>query len=316
MPYAGSVNAGTVFQMNPDVAGSYTTVVSFHGSSSLAPDQPLAGLIADADGNLFGTTALGGLYQKGTVFEIKKTNGVYDTTPTILVSFNPNLTTDTQGANPQAGLIADKQGNLFGTTQAGGAYGLGTVFELQKDATSTTGYTLHTLVSFRGTDGANPQAGLIADKQGNLFGTTILGGPPGVSPCGIAYLTVGCGTVFEVKKTNGVYDTTPTVLVTFDPGNGTDGATPQAGLLADAAGNLFGTTSQGGAYSLGTVFEVTGSGFVVSPIFAGTPRRLGCVLKSDAALIRQYRSLRAAASALGYRGPFALERAIVSYCAG
>ena len=101
------------------------------------------------------------------------------------------------------------------------------------------------LVSFNGTDGANPQAGLIADANGNLFGTTFAGGANGK------------GTVFEIAKTASGYATTPTILVSFcAQTNCADGALPEAGLIADANGNLFGTTVVGGANDQGTVFEI------------------------------------------------------------
>jgi uncharacterized repeat protein (TIGR03803 family) len=147
---------------------------------------------------------------------------------TTLVNFNgPN------GALPTAGLIADAKGDLFGTTEAGGANGYsnkkpgyGTVFEIVKTA---HGYasTPTTLISFNGTDGAEPRGGLIADVKGDLFGTTYGGGPSNY------------GTVFEIAKTAHGYASTPTTLVSF---NGTDGAYPESGLIADGKGDLFGTT--------------------------------------------------------------------------
>ena len=201
---------------------------------------PLAGLIADAHGDLFGTTYGGGANGYGTVFEIAKTAHGYASTPTTLVNFNY-----ANGGTPAAGLIADAHGDLFGTTYEGGAYGDGTVFEIAKTA---TGYasTPTTLVSFNGTDGIYPIGNLIADAHGDLFGVTLNGGANSK------------GTVFEIAKTAHGYASTPSTLVSF---NGTDGAYPEAGLIADAHGDLFGTTAGGGANSNGTVFEITGSGF-------------------------------------------------------
>ena len=110
--------------------------------------------------------------------------------------------------------------------------------------------SIKTLVNFNGTNGADPEAGLITDITGDLFGTTVQGGANGL------------GTVFEIVKTAFGYASTPTVLFNFD---NTHGALPEAGLIADAAGNLFGTTSGGGA-SFGTVFEIAGTTVVgVSP---------------------------------------------------
>jgi uncharacterized repeat protein (TIGR03803 family) len=144
-------------------------------------------------------------------------------------------------------LIADAHGDLFGTTLGGGANGFGTVFEIAK---TVHGYasTPTTLVSFNGTDGSTLVGGLIADAHGDLFGTTASGGANGV------------GTVYEIAKTAHGYASTPTTLVSF---NSTNGGNPQGSLIADAHGDLFGTTPFGGPSNTGygTVFEITGSGF-------------------------------------------------------
>ena len=152
-------------------------------------------------------------------------------------------------------------------------------------------------------DGANPLAGLIADAHGNLFGTTQLGGANSQ------------GTVFEIAKTAGGYASTPTTLVSFcSLANCADGARPVAGLIADAHGNLLGTTA--GRIDLGgsTAFEITDSGFVVRPIFAGTPGKPNCFGKSVSALVRQYGGLNAAAAALGFPSVRALQNVIVEFC--
>src|SRR6266404_3878370 len=246
----GANNRGTVFEI-AKTAGGYastpTVLVSFNGTNGADPE---AGLIADANGNLFGTTASGGANGGGTVFEIAKIAGGYASTPTVLVSFC-SQTSCAGGAEPVAGLIADANGNLFGTTEFGGANGGGTVFEIAKTA---GGYasTPTVLVSFNRTNGSFPEAGLLADANGNLFGTTRSGGANDL------------GTVFEIAKTAGGYASTPAVLVSF---NGTNGADPEAGLIADANGNLFGTTFAGGANSVGTVFEIakTAGGYATTP---------------------------------------------------
>jgi hypothetical protein len=150
-----------------------------------------------------------------------------------------------------------------------------------------------------------PEPKLIADANGNLFSTTFSGGAN------------DSGTVFEIAKTAGGYADTPTTLVSFCAlANCADGAAPSAGLLADAKGNLFSTTSVGGANGRGTVFEVTGSGFVVAPVFAGTPRKPNCFGQSVSALARQYGGLNAAAAALGYPSVRALQKAILEFCEG
>ncbi len=150
----------------------------------------------------------------------------------------------------------DAAGDLFGTTEAAllhpaeppSGSGDGTVFELVNNGSG--GFTFATLVSFNGADGFDPEAGLIIDARGDLFGTTVAGG---------AY---GAGTVFEIAKTSAGYASTPITLVSF---NGNNGDSPAGGLVANAAGDLFGTTNFGGANKVGTVFELSGdTGFRVA----------------------------------------------------
>jgi hypothetical protein len=260
-------------------------LVSFCALANCADGAgPKAGLIADANGNLFGTTLYGGAdtgpngLGGGTVFEIAKTAGGYASTPTILYSFCA-LANCADGSNPQASLRADANGNLFGTTSQGGlhasnnggsAYG-GTVFEIAKTAdgyasTPTTLYSFCALANCA--DGSNPQASLLADANGNLFGTTAGGG-------GYSGLEDSQGgTVFKIGKIAGGYASTPNV-VSFCamPGHCPGGEIPEAGLIADANGNLFGTAIEGGAYDefsggAGTVFESPNSGFVSDAPFA------------------------------------------------
>ena len=233
-------------------AQTLTTLVNFAGTDGA---NPYAGLIADANGNLFGTTKNGGAYGYGTVFEIVKTAAGYASTPTILVSFNFSFN-DPGGVYPNAGLMADANGNLFGTTVNGGTNGSGgTVFEIPITA-GVYANTPTTLVSFNGANGANPYAGVIADANGNLFGTTIGGGAGGY------------GTVFEIPMTAGGYASTPTTLVSF---NGANGVYPYGGLIIDANGNLLGTTAYGGAYQqYGTVFEIP----MTAGVYASTPTTL------------------------------------------
>jgi uncharacterized repeat protein (TIGR03803 family) len=219
-----------------------TTLVSFTGVDGSAP---YAGLIADTEGNLFGTTDGGGADGDGTVFEIAKTKHGYASTPTTLVSF-----TGSDGAGPSGSLIADADGNLFGTTDVGGTGGDGTVFEIAK---TKSGYASAptTLVSFTGPDGEYPEGSLISDASGDLFGMTYGNGD-------------NYGTVFEIVKTKGGYASSPSTLVNF---TGTDGSYPSGSLIADAAGDLFGMTSSGGADGDGTVFKIakTKSGYADTP---------------------------------------------------
>jgi uncharacterized repeat protein (TIGR03803 family) len=184
---------------------------------------PTAVLIQDSAGNLYGTTSSGGDSGLGVVFRLDTSN-----TETVLHAFG-----GPDGATPHGGLVLDGSGNLYGTTSSGGASGLGTVFKVD---TSGMEIVLH---SFTGNpDGANPYAGLVMDSSGNLYGTTERGG---------AY---GFGTVFKVDITG-----KETVLHSF-AGGSSDGADPKAGVILDAAGNLYGTTFRCGSGGKGTVFEL------------------------------------------------------------
>ncbi len=233
---------GTVFKVTP--SGTETVLYRFTGGTD--GGVPKAGLVLDAEGNLYGTTSIGGDLSCGsgggcgTVFEVTPTG-----TETVLHSFAgyPN-----DGADPMAGLVRDAKGNLYGTTFAGGSgcvnVGCGTVFEVTSSGQETV---LHSFVG--GSDGYEPWAGLVRDAKGNLYGTTYGGGGSGCAP------SYGCGTVFKVTPSG-----TETVLYRFT--GGTDGGLPLAGLVLDKHGNLYGTTSSGGdpscnAQSCGAVFEVT-----------------------------------------------------------
>ncbi len=209
-----------------------TTLVSFMGADGALPQDSL---IADGAGDLFGTTDFGGADGDGTVFEIVKTRHGYASAPTTLVSF-----TGANGQAPTGSLIADAAGDLFGTTDFGGADGDGSVFEIVK---TRQGYASAptTLISFTGANGSFPVGGLIADAAGDLFGTTDEGGAD------------GGGTVFEIVKTKHGYASAPITLVNF---TGANGVRPYGSLITDAAGDLFGTTTAGGADGDGTVFEI------------------------------------------------------------
>jgi uncharacterized repeat protein (TIGR03803 family) len=168
----GTSNNGTVFEVKAG-SGTVTTLASFNGANGATP---YCNLVEDSGGNLFGTTSYGGTSNVGTVFEIAAGSG----TITTLATFN-----GTNGSHP-GGLIEDSSGNLFGTAYQGGTSGNGTVFELAAGSGTIT-----TLATFNGTNGANPTIHLIADRSGNLFGTTYSGG------------AAGAGTVFEVVGNNG-----------------------------------------------------------------------------------------------------------------
>ena len=182
------------------------TLVSFDGSDG---QLPVGDLLIEANGDLFGTTS------GGSVFELVN-NGDGTYTPQTLASLT---------GEPFGSLIADANGDLFGTTTTDAANGDGTVFELVNNGDGT--YTQQTLASFDGTDGTFPFGSLIADANDDLFGTTSSGGAN------------GDGTVFElVNNGDGTY--TPHTLASFD---GSNGQSPGGSLIADASGDLFGTTA-------------------------------------------------------------------------
>lgn len=211
-------------------AGTETVLYSFSGDATGA--FPQAGVILDGSGNLYGTTQQGGKHGHGTVFKLSAGGK-----ETVLHSFGDS---DHDGQDPQSTLVMDAAGNLYGTTPAGGENGNGTLFKVAADGTETV------LYSFGGTDadGRNPDAGLVMDSAGNLYGTTPLGG---------AYRA---GTVFKVSPAG-----KETVLHSFYAlGMAGDGQNPQAPLIMDSAGNLYGTTPHGGDGMAGTVFKVTANG--------------------------------------------------------
>jgi uncharacterized repeat protein (TIGR03803 family) len=208
---------GTLFEVGHG-SGQITELAQFGGGGGF---HPVGGLISDGSGNLYGTAEKGGASNDGTVFEWANSR------LTALASFN-----GTNGKGPLAGLVMDSSGNLYGTTSAGGASNDGTVFEIAH------GFgTIITLGSFDGTNGAMPEGGLVIDGSGNLYGTARGGG------------AAGDGTIFKVVPGSG----TITALASF---NGSDGASPAAGLVMDGGGNLYGATAAGGVSGDGTVFEL------------------------------------------------------------
>ncbi len=156
--------------MTSTLAAAQEKVLHNFNKDGMDGATPYAGLIFDADGNLYGTTVVGGTYGYGSVFALTPAVGG-GWTETVLHSFASN---GTDGDGPYARLIFDAAGNLYGTTEEGGAYTVGTVFELTPAVGG--GWTEQVLHSFstNGTDGNLPQAGLIFDAAGNLYGTTAL----------------------------------------------------------------------------------------------------------------------------------------------
>jgi uncharacterized repeat protein (TIGR03803 family) len=245
---------GTVFELSPGQNGNWREKVlhSFNGTDGYVPRDRL---VWDTSGNLYSTTEFGGVFKLrcpgsgcGTVFKLSPgTNGQW--TETVLHSFGHS----TDGAVAYSGVIIDAEGNLYGTTVYGGNYrscgsGCGVVFELTPGQSGQWAETI--LHIFTGEDGANPNAGLVLNANGNLlYGTTSNGG------------TEAEGTVFQLAPgSNGKW--TERVLHSFRK-SFPDGREPVGGLVSDSAGNLYGTTPVGGYLSLcngvgcGVVYQVT-----------------------------------------------------------
>jgi uncharacterized repeat protein (TIGR03803 family) len=222
----GAIFATAAFWAPQAQAVTYTVLHTFAGAPTDGANSA-SSLISDAGGNLYGTTYAGGATNQGAVFEWASAGP-----ETLLYSF----TGGADGGGPEAGLVFGSTGNLYGTTYFGGAYGYGVVFELSPGSP----WTEKVLYNFTGaTDGAYPQSTLISDSSGNLYGTTVSGGS-------------GAGVVFVLLP--GSPNWTEVVLYAFS-GAG-DGGNPAAGLVRDAAGNLFGTTEYGGASGDGVVFKL------------------------------------------------------------
>ncbi len=207
-------------------AQTFTVLHNFTGSPDGA--WPYASLVRDPAGNLYSTTDAGGAYGYGTVFKLSPSGK-----ETVLYSF----TGGADGANPLFSLFRDAAGNLYGTTELGGASGVGTVFELTKGGKESV------LYSFTGgADGCYPTGGLLRDTAGNWYGTA--------EECGASKV----GTLFKLSK-NGTF----TVLHAFD--GEPDGAYPAFTTpLMDKAGNLYGVTEEGGLDNSGAVYELSKNG--------------------------------------------------------
>jgi uncharacterized repeat protein (TIGR03803 family) len=222
------IGNGSVFTIDP-TNDSFSTLASFSGTDNAIP---MGGVAFDPAGNLYGTTYEGGVADVGILYKI----AAGTSTITTAVDFS-----GTDLSSPFTALAIDGSGDVFGSAQQGGSDGAGEVFELPSGSSA-----VNDVASFDGTDGNLVGTSLAVDAKGDLFGTTILGGAD------------NDGTVWEIAAGTNTID----VLASFD---GADGNRGGAGLTIDGDGDLFGTTSQGGASNDGTVFEVkAGSGVITT----------------------------------------------------
>jgi uncharacterized repeat protein (TIGR03803 family) len=230
--YGGTKDSGEVFEINP--GGTLTTLHSFCSKRGCTDGEyTYAVPIQGTDGNFYGTTYLGGSKELGTVFKVTPSG-----TQTTLHTF-----AGPDGSEPLAGLVQGANGSFYGTTNMGGAEGYGVVFKITPSGAFTT---LHSFCSQSGcTDGGYPYAALVQGIDGSLYGTTLGGGS-----------AKGFGTVFKITPSGKL-----STLHAFCTKSGCpDGKFPQTGLVQASNGNFYGTTISGGAYSDGTIFEITPSG--------------------------------------------------------
>jgi uncharacterized repeat protein (TIGR03803 family) len=241
----GNLGCGAIFKLTPTGSGYNERILyRFRGGSDGV--QPVGALVTDGSGALYGTTTAGGGSTNctpgcGTVFKLIPHGTRY--AESVIYAFQGG---PSEGSGPDSTLVVDAKGALYGTTTAGGRFYNGTVFEMTP---TRSGYTERILYEFRGgaSDGAHPEAGVIRDAVGGLYGTTFYGGG---SP--------GLGTVFKLTPT-GAGRYRETILHFFQ---GTDGEWPIGGLAADGGGALYGATPSGGDVRChlafcGTVFKLT-----------------------------------------------------------
>jgi len=232
----GAHYSGAVFSLT--LAGKETVIYSFGGAGDGA--TPNASLTRDASGNFYSTTFAGGAHGNGTVFKLTRPKaGSTAWTEQILYSFGA----PDDGANPIAGVAIDKLGNLYGTTSAEGQYSYGNVYELVKSGTTYAEQILHQFELL--SDGGTAYAGIVIDRNGDLFGGTTDGGLGGSN---------GGGTIFELTETNGTWSFTTIYSL---PGWGVSGAFRN--LLVESPNLIYGTTHCDGNNTAGTVFKLTES---------------------------------------------------------
>ena len=292
---AFNLTPGPTFPKTPFTPWDEKILYRFTGAGD--GGSPFTTLLFDSSGNMYGTTVFGGTSNLGTVFKLTSTGGG-NYTESAIYSFAGGM----DGENPYDGLIADTAGNYYGTTANGGgstncSAGCGTVFELSPNG---SGWTEKILYRFQGpTDGENPNAGLVMDSAGNLYGNTWQGGPGGggtvykltnsggnwtettiysVPNAGYAVGRLvkdsagnlynalqggggfGEGQIFELMPSNGNWN----YVDLYDFTGGTDGANAIGGVVVDSSGNIYGTATFGGAntcgsgaYGCGTAWKIT-----------------------------------------------------------
>ncbi len=251
-PSSGSANAGMIYELVAPSFSTFNQLYAFNGNSPIG-SEPYSGVVFDTAGNLYGSALYGGTKNYGSVYKLS------GSTFSTLASFVSNGTGSAAGYYPNESdsLAMDSAGNLFGTNSKGGANGVGTVFEVSPTGVETT---LWTFATGANGGGVYPYAAPIIDSSGNLYGTAEYGGAN------------NGGTIWKIPYLGGGQYGTLTVLFSFDNDNNypePNGTNPMSGLVMDAAGNLYGTTTCGGSggegnacynYGSGVLFELQPSG--------------------------------------------------------
>jgi uncharacterized repeat protein (TIGR03803 family) len=272
--YMDSTTSSSVFSMIPQPTVCRTAQCQpwktsvlhlFTGYPSDGAEPGYGDLIWDQQGNIYGTTTIGGSNQLGVVYELMPPTPPSKTwTESIIWNF-----VGPDGKNPQNGVIFDNNGNLLGTAKQGGAYGFGTVFKLTRSGSTWAEANVYDFQG--GNDGKYPIAGLMMDGAGDIYGATSDGGGD----------NVGGGTVFELIPTGSTY--TFRLLYTF-PGNPGQSCGPWATLSMDASGSLYGTTYCHGSASGGSVFKLsnTQNGWVYTSFhdFGSTMNDIGAPIST------------------------------------
>ena len=244
----GSADFGTVFKLNA-TTGVLTTLVEFTGSGGSEKGvSPYGKLARDSSGYYWGTTRYGGASNQGTVFRIHIQSGSLTTA----IEFTGNGASN-KGSSPSSGLVTDFDGNIWGTTESGGATGYGTIFKI-----NIASGILTTVIEFTGngvTNKGSTPLGSLASLGTDWWGTTQTGG------------ATGNGTVFKLNRTTGVL----TTVIEFT-GNGASnkGKSPSAGFRTDDAGNFWGTTFYGGATDNGTIFKINPTTSILTTVIEFT----------------------------------------------
>lgn len=261
----GPGNSGTVFELSPGAGGwTLTVLYAFHGGKDGSVGE--GNLVMDAAGNLYGVTTQGGDVSLctngcGTVFELIHSGSVW--TKQEIYRFHGKG----DGAFPQAGVVFDSSGSLYGTTSQQGIFskrctdGCGTVFKLSPPASGHI-WTETVLHRFTDADGSTPVEAVTLDGQGNVYVPTSVGGN---LRCGLAN---GCGAIVEVSPSSGGWSSK--VLYTF--AGQKDGGAPTSPLISDISGNLYGSTFSGGSNGWGEIFELSpgASGWTKTEVYSFT----------------------------------------------